>query len=173
MRRLTVLIAVMAGAVGLAQADAMNHAQVGSPAELAQLVARSTDEILLAVPVLRSRIVADALREAMVVRGVRVYALVPREGIEARAAYLVSLQLAGARVRLGSVRESLLVLDRQEVVVGPLLAAPDVPREGEVASWSHDPQEVLGGVTWFYEAFRAAPTYELNPRVLEGGNDER
>ena len=118
-----------------------------------RLVEAAREEVLLATPGIYSRQLAEALREAMVVRGVAVYLLVPANSAEDRASYVASLSLAGARVRFAEIEGSVLVVDRQQVVTSNPNETSDAAR----------------AVAWFYDAFRTAPIYDLTrSNFLEG-----
>jgi hypothetical protein len=154
---------VLASPPGYAQEDRLLTTQ----AEVAQLIAAATKEVMLTAPALRSRVVAEALREAIVVRGVEVYLLVSPAGVEERASYAMSLSLAGAHVGVGSVDTAYLVVDRQLTVTGPLVGELEAVQRVTVTRSSGDlayTQEVVG---WFYRAFSAAQPYELNLSRLQ------
>jgi hypothetical protein len=117
-------------ALTLAQEDA-GYRFINTPAELAQVVALATQEVLVTSDILRTTEVAEALREAMVRRGVMVYIMTSLENVEENASYFASLSLAGANVRLGPVAGSYLIIDRRYTVMGSLIGSlgqsPDAP----------------------------------------------
>jgi hypothetical protein len=151
-----------------------NAQQLTQFSEVAQAINSASSEIMLATDVLRSQEIAEAIRVAVVNRGVAVYILTPAESVEDSASYLVSLALAGANVRLGPVEGSFVTLDRQSVVVGVLVSgvmglpgyeAKDrtmlVPDETYTAPY----------VESFYEAFNVAPVLDPASLALLGGGD--
>lgn len=146
-------------------------ASISSQSEIARLIATATDEVLLAVPTLLSPTLAEALREAVVVRGVRIFLLVSADHAEDRASYVMSLRLAGAEVRLAEVAESYLVVDRRHMVSGPLLAALEGAQVFEKTAQSRDGDDMSRVIAWFYVAFRASLSYEPTISNL-GENDE-
>ena len=153
-----------------AAAAGSEEAHIGRQ-EVASHIAVATGEVLLAVPTLRSHSIAEALREAMVVRGVEVYLLVSPELAQERASFVTGLKLAGAQVRLARVDgdASYLVLDRRRVIAGRGLAALDASPEGSLALSAH-PASVEQIVAWFYQDFVAARTYQpalLEPKLRE------
>jgi len=142
-------------------------------AEALHLISTARSEIMLAAPTLRSQAVAEALRQALVVRGVAVFLLVDANLLEERASYVLTLALAGAQVRLAPVNEGVLIIDRQTALRGgfwelegaalPTQISQDAVLVGQVASW-------------FYEAYRVAPVYEytqhfdrLIQQFIQGG----
>ncbi len=137
--------------------------------EVARLIASATNEILFVTPVLLSHPLAEALREAMVVRGIAVYLLVSPDAADSRASYIMSLRLAGARVRLAPVAESYLVVDRQWLVSGPLLAALEATPQVEETTQTRSSNDVDRVITWFYGAFRDAALYEPTIPAPTGG----
>jgi glycerol-3-phosphate dehydrogenase len=84
----------------------------------------TSTSIYLAVPTLTSLTVADALRRAMVERGVSVYVITTAQGLSHEADATNSLALPGAQVFVGDVPEDyfLLILDKTTVLSGPLVA---------------------------------------------------
>ncbi|MGL4610851.1 MAG: phospholipase D-like domain-containing protein [Trueperaceae bacterium] len=143
-------------------------------AGIVQAIDSASSEIMLATNVLRSQEIAEALRAAMVSRGVSVYILTPEENLEDPNSYLYSLALAGASVRVGPIEGSFLTLDRQTVVVGLLVTGVKgvmgyenkdmtllVPDETYTASY----------VEGFYQSFELAPPLDLNS-VIDSGTPE-
>lgn len=127
---------------------------------IARHIAAAAREVMLAVPTLRSQVIAEALREAMVVRGVEVYLLVSPEHAEARAAYVTSLSLAGARVRLAPVEGGYLVVDRQRTITGALIGTRGGMLTDGGTVLHKDSSYTRQVVSWFYRTFRQADVYE-------------
>jgi hypothetical protein len=156
-----------------------NAVQIMQFAEVAQAIASASSEIMLATDVLRSQEIAEAIRLAIVNRGVSVYILTPEESVEDPASYLVSLALAGANVRVGPVEGSFITLDRQSVVVGVLVSGVvGLPGYEEKDRTILVPDETYTAayVESFYGAFGVAPVLDpeslalFNP-PLEGGEE--
>jgi hypothetical protein len=84
--------------------------------------------IYLAAPTLTSPSVADALRRAIVERGVTVYVITTSQGLSHLADATNSLALLDAHVYVGDIPQDyfLLVLDETTVMSGPLVAASDL-----------------------------------------------
>lgn len=146
-------------ALTLASSSAQSHRTLGTAADVAGIVAQATGEVLLATDVLRTEAVAEALRQAMVVRGVPVFVLVPPAAAEENASYVAGLAHAGAAVRLSEVAGSFLVVDRRYTVAGPLIgglgeAAGQVP-----TIIVDDPSFAARFVEGFRQSFAAAQPY--------------
>lgn len=112
---------ILVGCALAAWASAQAYRTLVTPEQVADVVRAATVEVLISADTLHSRAVADALREAMTVRGVPVYVLAAAEGSRENASYLSSLALAGASVRLAPVGGSVLVIDRRVTIAGPLV----------------------------------------------------
>jgi sugar-specific transcriptional regulator TrmB len=87
----------------------------------AYVISRAGQEVVVETDVLRSREVAEAIR-ASLRRGVRVLILTVPQGLQDADGYLLSLAMAGAEVRVGSVTSRTAVVDGRFVVSGPHLA---------------------------------------------------
>ncbi len=141
-----------------------NAQQLAQFTEVAQAIASASSEIMLATDVLRSEEIAEALRLAIVNRGVPVYILTPEESVEDAASYLVGLALAGANLRTGPVEGSFVTLDRQSVVVGVLVSGVvGLPGYEEKDRTILVADEVYTApyVESFYQAFEVAPVLDL------------
>lgn len=83
--------------------------------EAVDAVRRATGEVMVQTPLLNQKPLAEALREAMVKGGVKVYLLTTDSGLTHPKSYAPSLALAGAVVRfLPRVEEEFVVVDRKE-----------------------------------------------------------
>lgn len=141
--------------------------QAKADAPLAQIAA-TRSEIMLAAPTVRSAALAAALHQALVTRGVPVYLLVEADLVEDPAAYVLSLYLAGASVRLAAQASqdgAYLILDRTLVLSGDFWDLD--PTESNWATTS-DAAKVGAFVAWFYEAYHAMRNYEPNLNELGG-----
>jgi sugar-specific transcriptional regulator TrmB len=111
-------------------------------------------EILVAVTRMQNHNVAQALHDAAYKRGVAVYILVPTSDTESPTSEINSLVPAGANVRVKDVDETLLVIDRQEILKGDGIAG----QEGTVVS-IQDTDEVARVTKIFIELFKNATPY--------------
>lgn len=164
MRRSLLVVLIAVSVFGVAQ-------EVASTSEIATLLEGATQEVLLAAPLLRSQVMAEALRQATVVRGVAVYLLVPDAGVSERASYALGLNLAGAALRLSeAVEEPFVVIDRATLVIGPLVGAQDgaAPERAVIV---RDQAVVDQAVVWFYGTFQAAPPGVIDLERWTGGGE--
>ena len=118
----------------------------------------ATEEILIVTDVLRAETVADALREALSVRGVPVYVAMSPVSVQENASYAASLALAGASVRLSETNGSFLVVDRQLVLAGPLIGSLN-ETDGAPSAYIDDPSYAAQFVEGFVQSFEAASVY--------------
>jgi hypothetical protein len=89
---------------------------------------RTVATIYLATPTLTSLQVADALRRAVVERGVTVYVITTLQGLSHPADATNSLALLDAHIYVGAIPQDyfLLILDETTVLSGPLVATSDL-----------------------------------------------
>jgi hypothetical protein len=131
--------------------------------EVAQAISSASSEIMLATGVLRSPEIAEALRDAVVTRGVVVYILAPEENVTDSASYFASLALAGAGVALSPVEGSFLTIDRQTLVTGVLVSGVvGLPgyEDKDQTVLVPDPAYTAAYVDSFYQSFTIAPTFD-------------
>ena len=152
----------------------LSFAQTGEPwlppnaqpltdeSEVVQTISTASEELMVAASLLRSSGVADALRVAVVKRGVAVYILTPAESVADPASYTASLSLAGASVKLAPVSDSFILVDRQVAVVGPLISGLSaLPGEEMPPTFLvNDPSYATPFVEGFYASFSAAPSFD-------------
>lgn len=105
--------------LGLTQES--NYQILSSAEQIVEQINSATEEILLATNIFRSKEVAEAIHEALVVRGVAVYLLIPETNAEENASYVASLAHAGANVKLSEVGGSFLIIDRHITIAGELI----------------------------------------------------
>lgn len=161
MKRLSIALALLLTLGATAQAEALH------------LISTARNEVMLAAPTLRSQGVAEALRQAIVVRGVAVFLLVDAALLEERASYVLTLALAGAQVRLAPVAEGVLVIDRQVALRGGFWELEGVAPPTQI---TQDAILVAQVASWFYEVYRIAPVFEyaqhfdrLLRQLVQGG----
>jgi hypothetical protein len=131
--------------------------------EVAQAINSASSEIMLATGVLRSPEIAEALRDAVVTRGVAVYILAPEENVTDSASYFASLALAGVGVALSPVEGSFLTIDRQTLVTGVLVSGVmGLPgyEDKDQTVLVPNPDYTATYVDSFYQSFTAAPTFD-------------
>jgi hypothetical protein len=99
--------------------------------DVTQVIASSRHEILILVPSLRSRAVANALRKAIVEGGVSLEILCDASLVSERSSFIPTLSMLQQRKRdvtvrvLRGVNLTLLVVDQSRAVFGPLVSEPD------------------------------------------------
>lgn len=177
-RAMLVLVVLAAFAVAQGQApeeqEPPSYRILGSSADVALVISMATEELMVTADVMRSEEVAEALRQAMVTRGVPVYIMTLPENVEENASYFASLALAGANVRLSQVQGNFIVVDRRMVVAGPMVAGLALlpGEEANPHAFSEptgltvlvdDPNYTAQFVQGFYTGFTAAAEYQ--PRV--------
>ncbi len=164
-RRKVFAVCALAGILVLAFADNFVRAQTATyrilnkAEEVEEVVQVATSEILVVTDVLRSQAVADALREAMVVRGVAVYILIPVVTAEEKPSYTASLAYAGANVRLSEVGGSFIVLDRRYTLTGPLIGSLGQVETETPTLLIDDPSYAQKFVEGFRQSFEQAQVY--------------
>ena len=143
-------LALALSCLGLAQASSLG------PPELARLIDAAQAEVLVAAPVLRVPEVADALRRAVVRRGVRVRLLTGTQSLRDGASYFWGLRLAGAEVRtISRVSGFELIVDRRVRITGDAVGRVPFPGQVEMTLESGD---VPGAVRlWLAMWARGAP----------------
>lgn len=158
----TVLLCVSAG---FAQAPITPNTEMqmlGASPDVVAYVDAAQSEILLSAYMLRVQSIAEALRRAVVERGVQTFILTTPAGLNESASYGKSLALAGANVRSGYANAELLVVDRYYVVNGPLIGVQSMP-EGLDPTFAFTGSEYANTLVAIYiEQFNAGTPYDPN-----------
>lgn len=129
---------------------------------LTEVINASTQELLLVTDVFRNEMVSDAVKDAILKRGVEVYVLAPQDLVTDLSSYFGTLAEAGAVIHTQEATGAFLVIDRKYVVQGSLLGGlhevqPTTPTmliasteyANHLAGLFIDAFE--GGKAWFYE----------------------
>src|SRR5690606_33073416 len=133
MKRPAILAALLLFACSFAQQPqqaegALNpYMLLSTPQQIAEVVHAANSEILLSASTVQHPEIAEALRGAMVERGVPVFILTTVNGANERSSFIHSLFLMGANIRIVAAPEPFIVVDRAYVVAGPLIARPQAP----------------------------------------------
>lgn len=147
MRFLPLLLVLASGSL------AQTSTALGTPDAVVAQLAAATEQLLVMVPTVRSQELAEALRQAAVERGVRVYLLVSPDYVEEGGSFVSSLAvLANVYTRLALVDRSFIVADRGE-------AAFLLEGEGLGSAQSFDSRDTY--------ALRDAPTIGNRGRLFE------
>jgi hypothetical protein len=157
-KRSSIFTAFPALLLGIALAQLPSQPLTGQ--EVVTRLEAAQSEILVAITQMQNHAVAQALHDAAYKRGVAVYILLPTSDTESPRSEINSLVPAGAKVRVSAVDETLLVIDRQEILKGDGIAA----QEGAVVS-IQDGGEVARITKIFIELFKNAIPY--SPVYLE------
>ena len=132
---------------------------VTSAEQISQQIALATEELLLATDLLRSEVIAEALREALVVRGVAVYLLIPETHAEENASYVASLAYTGANVRLSEIGGSFLVIDRRITIAGELIGSLNTEASQTPTILVDDETYAAQFIGGFIQGFETATPY--------------
>lgn len=163
MRRIIAAIVLLGAPLGLAQAPLTPNTEMrmlGASSDVVAYVDAAQSEILLSAYMLRVQSIAEALRRAVVERGVQAYILTTNAGLNEGASYAKSLALAGAHVRSGYANAELLVVDRYYVVNGPLIGVQSMP-EGMDPTFAFTGTDYANSlVTIFIEQYNGAAPYD-------------
>ena len=89
-----------------------------APEHVAQVIDVAREEVLIVTEYLESDVVADALRRAIVERGVSVLIVTSPETVRDNVSYIDTLALAGAHVGLANVGGSMLIADGTHGIQG-------------------------------------------------------
>ena len=127
MKKIVLALSVFSGlALSSSIPTKLDHAS-----DVAQVIASSRHEILILVPSLRSRAVANALQKAVVEGGVSLVILYDESSVNERSSFIPMLSILHQRkhnvtVRvLRGINRALLIIDESRAVYGPLVSEPD------------------------------------------------
>ncbi len=129
-----------------------------SDADLVQEIDSATEVLLITSNQFTNQSVAEAVLHAMTERSVEVYILALSDGVAAPEGYLVSLYLAGAKLRQVQtpVEVNLIVIDNKAVVQGQRIATERTTAETTVV---YDDQSATQYAFAFRETFASAALY--------------
>ncbi len=143
----------------ITSASAQSYHLLSNASEIVSVIDLATSEVLVATDTLRAEEVAEALREAVVVRGVPVFILVPQLKVEENASYVAGLAHAGANVRLSEIGGSFLIVDRRYTVAGPLIGTLGELNGGAPTILIDDPSYAAQFIEGFRQSFEVAQVY--------------
>ncbi len=89
---------------------------------IAEVIDSATSELLLVTDTFRNEALADAVKNALEKRGVKVYLLVPETLVNDLSSYFGTLERSGAEIRLQDSTGAFLIVDRTYVIQGQLLS---------------------------------------------------
>lgn len=159
-RAFALAAALLAGAAP-AQVPPNTEARIlATPNDVAAYIDAAQSELLISAYMLRVQAIAEAVRRAVVERGVQTYILTTEAGLHESASYAKSLALAGAFVRSGYANADLVIVDRYYVVQGPLVGVQSMPEGMEPTFAMSGGEYASTFVTLFIDLFNAANPYD-------------
>ena len=131
---------------------------LNSLAEVTPFVEGASREIVLYAPVLRSRVLAEALHRAIRERGVRVVLLTPYE--RDPGSYFLGLSLSGASLYrcADRGRVGVLLVDGRYLIIGPLVGLSE-PIETTPTHLEQDPQTIEHYRRWLEQLRQSAKPF--------------
>ena len=134
-----------------------------TPEAVAAQLATANEQLLVMVPTVRSQVVAEALRQAAVERGVRVFLLVSPEVVEEGGSFVPALAvLDGVKTRLALVDRAFIVADRGEgafLLEGAVLGSSAQGFDARETYALRDAVTVSSRGRLFDDVWSAAPEY--------------
>jgi hypothetical protein len=146
--------------VGLAVAQTSQRV-VQDTETLKKILQVSRSELLLTVPSLRQKSVAEAIHNAATQRGAKVFLLVDDRWVAEPASYLGGLSLTkNVHIRLlHGVAQSWAVVDRQVLIRGPMLMDEVSPLNTNATTSSQEKALANRYVRWFTTSWKTARPY--------------
>lgn len=125
---------------------------INTPQDVVTVYNVAAEEILIAADAIVSEDVAEAIRRAMVERGVNVYILTRNDTIDLPESYVKSLQQAGAKVRVSEVASNFALIDRKSALMGAMAAGfPKISVQPPVATIDPVLEAGTDMLEYFYE----------------------
>ncbi len=154
-------VAAIALGFGLVQAQAQSKILKTSEMVGNALYA-SSRQIVIVIPSIRNKAVAEGLRRAAVERNVRIFILADAYQISEATSFIPSLSLLpGVSVKvLTGVRQSQAVMDGQVLVQGPLLYDISGPLETRDTVADTNPYHTRAAAAWFNRNWKKAKTFK-------------
>lgn len=156
MRALALLLFIPVAFAGAPQA-------LPSPEAVAAQLATANEQLLVMVPTVRSQVVAEALRQAAVERGVRVFLIVSPEVVEEGGSFVPALAVVeGVKTRLALVDRAFIVADRGEgafLLEGAVLGSSAQGFDARETYALRDAATVSDRGRLFEDVWSAAPEY--------------
>jgi hypothetical protein len=132
--------------------------------EIAEVINASTQELLLVTDTFRNKSLADAVRVAVLERGVKVFVLAPETLIQDLSSYFGTLSQAGATIHLQEATGVFLVIDRKYVIQGALLSNLENP-QGSAQTMLIASEDYANHLTQlFIDAFEGATSWVYEPQ---------
>lgn len=122
---ITVILLFVLSALGLTQ-DVVTK-PITQSEDITEIINSSTQELLLVTDVFRNKILADAVRVAVLECGVKAFVLAPEALVQDLSSYFGTLRQAGVAIHLQEATGAFLVIDRKFVIQGSLLSELETP----------------------------------------------
>jgi hypothetical protein len=157
------LKALAAFALGLGLAQAQAQTKILNTSEIVgNALYASSRQIVIAIPSIRNKAVAEGLRRAAVERNVRIFILADAYQVSEATSYIPGLSLLpGVSVKvLTGLRQSQAVMDGQVLVQGPLLYDISGPLETRDTIADTNPYHTRAAAAWFSRNWKKAKTFK-------------
>lgn len=136
---------------------------LSTPEAVAAQLGTANEQLLVMVPTVRSQVIAEALRKAVVERGVKVFLLVSPEYVEEGESFVPSLAiLDGVQTRLALVDRAFVVADRGEaafLLEGSVLGSSAQGFDARETYALRDAATLSNRARLFEDVWLAAPEY--------------
>ena len=160
-------LAALAFGLGLAQAQAQTKI-LNTSEMVGNALYASSRQIVIAIPSIRSKAIAEGLRRAAVERNVRVFILADAFQVSEATSFIPSLSLLpGVSVKvLTGIRQSQAVMDGQVLVQGPLLYDISGPLETRDTIADTNPYHTRAAAAWFNRNWKKAKSFKYQiPKI--------
>lgn len=146
---------------GLAQAQAQTKI-LNTSEIVGNALYTSSRQIVIVIPSIRSKAIAEGLRRAAVERNVRIFILADAYQVSEATSYIPSLSLLpGVSVKvLTGVRQSQAVMDGQVLLEGPLLYDISGPLETRDTIADTNPYHARAAGAWFNRNWKKAKSFK-------------
>jgi hypothetical protein len=158
---ITVTLLFVLSAISLAQ-DVVTR-PLNKSEEMAEVINASTQELHLVTDVFRNKVLADAVRVAVLERGVKAFVLAPETLIQDLSSYFGTLSQAGAAIHLQDATGAFLVIDRKYVIQGQLLSELETPGISTPTTLIASEDYANHLTQLFIEAFEGAKEWVYEP----------
>ena len=159
-----IIIGIFFLTLSLVHSQATVTRPLTEPDEVAQVISTSTAELLLVTDTFRSETLADAVRVALLERGVQVFVVVPEALVTDLSSYFGTLERAGASIRLQETTGAFLVVDRQHVIQGPLLSTLEAAPQASPTMLISNADYAEQLAERFIDAFKGATPWTHEPQ---------
>jgi hypothetical protein len=157
------LKALLAVVLGLDLAQAQAQTKILNTSEIVgNALYTSSREIVMVVPSIRNKAIAEGLRRAAVERNVRIFILADAYQVSEATSYIPSLSLLpGVSVKvLRGIRQTQAIMDSQVLLEGPLLYDISGPLETRNTVADTSPYRARAAAAWFSRNWKKAKIFK-------------